>query len=407
MRKQLFWNSLGNLAYLGAQWLLTLLVTRLNGYESAGLFSLAMSVSAVFQSVALAGMRNYQVSDIHSEFSDSCYVTARLMTCTASLLMCLLFIFLNGYPLKHILAVIGMMVFRLGECSADVFHGIEQKAGRLDLAGKSFLIRSVCLFAGYGLCGFGTGNVMSGIWGMALASLLVTVLFDRHYAESLANRSETNFEAVRLLLMTTLPLCLYQVLSAAIVSLPKYFLERVMDETALGIYSAVFTPVMLIQAVSGYLSQPYAPEFARMWDAGDIKGFRRLTGIISGAVTALALLAIPGVPLGKPILILLFGDSIASYVYLLPPAIVCSSLVSLFSFLGMLMVILRDFRGLTAACLTGCLICCLAAPAAIQKMGMNGANLGLILSLAAALLILTVRLLSALKRGTSSCRKKF
>ena len=63
MKQSILWNSWGSMFYLGCQWLLTILVVRISGVDNAGLLSLAMSVSNIWYSLAVYGMRNFQVSD--------------------------------------------------------------------------------------------------------------------------------------------------------------------------------------------------------------------------------------------------------------------------------------------------------------------------------------------------------
>ena len=60
MKASILWNSWGSIFYLGCQWLLTVLVVRLAGVEESGILSLAMSVSNIWYSLAVYGMRNYQ-----------------------------------------------------------------------------------------------------------------------------------------------------------------------------------------------------------------------------------------------------------------------------------------------------------------------------------------------------------
>ena len=67
LKSGMIWNALGNIIYLACQWLITILVANIGNFEDAGLLSIAMSVSATFQTFALFGIRNYQVSDINEK----------------------------------------------------------------------------------------------------------------------------------------------------------------------------------------------------------------------------------------------------------------------------------------------------------------------------------------------------
>lgn len=68
IQESIVWNSVGSLVYLATQWLTTILVVRLAGVDAAGNLTLAMSIGNLVYSIALFGMRNFQVSDISEEY---------------------------------------------------------------------------------------------------------------------------------------------------------------------------------------------------------------------------------------------------------------------------------------------------------------------------------------------------
>ena len=97
VKESVFWNTWGSVIYLGVQWLQTILVVRLLGYEEAGIFSLAMSITNTFYAISVYGMRNFQISDIKKKYSAGNYVLSRVVTGGISLIMCSVFAIVNGY----------------------------------------------------------------------------------------------------------------------------------------------------------------------------------------------------------------------------------------------------------------------------------------------------------------------
>ena len=77
-RKNLLLYTMGSLVYYVGQWLTTVLIVRLSGYEMAGLLSLAMSVVAAPAIVSLFNVRSYQVSDISGQYLNRTYLRSRL-----------------------------------------------------------------------------------------------------------------------------------------------------------------------------------------------------------------------------------------------------------------------------------------------------------------------------------------
>ena len=73
----IFYNTFGSLFYYGCQWLTTILIVRLSGYEDAGYYSLAMTFTAAFGILALYNTRQFQASDVQGEYNDRTYIVSR------------------------------------------------------------------------------------------------------------------------------------------------------------------------------------------------------------------------------------------------------------------------------------------------------------------------------------------
>ena len=141
MQSSIIWNSLGSIFYLGCQWLITVLVVRLSGVAEAGILSLAMSVSNIWYCFAVYGMRNFQVSDAINKYNDGTYIISRIVTGVASLAGCIIYIMVIPYDSYQRECILLYFLYRLTEACFDVYAGIFQKNWRLDLAGKSMILR--------------------------------------------------------------------------------------------------------------------------------------------------------------------------------------------------------------------------------------------------------------------------
>ncbi|MBE6602646.1 MAG: hypothetical protein E7637_09140 [Ruminococcaceae bacterium] len=392
MKKNMLWNAAGNLIYLGCQWLVTVLVTVLGNFGDAGLLSIAMSISATFQTVAMFGIRNYQVSDVENKYTDTCYVHLRLITCAAALLGCMGFAVICRYERVTLLCVFFFMLFRLAENFSDVLHGIAQKNDRLDIAGKAFAIKGIGLLAVF--CGtyVAVKELYAGLAAMAAFSLLTTVCYDFFAVRRLSSFRLMQRGSNWLRLgMETLPLCAYLFLSAAIATAPKLLLEKQCGEDLLGAYSSIFAPAMLIQAAMGYVYTPFAQVLGVKRKDRDTRGFVRLSLQIAGVILVLAaVMTVAAYFLGDFLLIRLFGEKIRPYTTLLIPILFSIIAISFFGFLSMISIVLRDFIGLLLGCAVGFLIAIVLTPSMITAYSANGASYGLILSTCVAAVILIV-----------------
>ncbi len=382
IKKNMLWNAAGNLAYLFAQWLLTVFVTRLWGFYTAGVFSIALSVSATLSTLALFGIRHYQVSDTKRLYTDTAYVTLRAVTSLLSLLICPLTVLLMGYTGETLGATVLYMLFRLAECYSDVLHGISQSRGKLYLAGMGFAIKSVCL-----LLGFFTGyllfrSLLGSLAVMALFSWASTLLYDLPMAKRTASFRLLAAPREALALgKNTLSLFVYLFLYSAVSTVGKYLLELAYGEEVLGAYSSIFAPALLISAAATYLYNPFTPTFAALYAQGKKREFLSLCLKITLVLTALVALLLPlGHFLGAWGLSLLFGDGIQAYAYMLLPILLTVYGTALFGFLCMLAVTLRAFLPLLGSCALCLCATALFSLLLLSHIGENGASLGMTLA---------------------------
>lgn len=359
---------------------MTVLVTRLFGYADQGALSLAMSVSAAFQTLALFGIRTYQVSDIECKYPDSCYVGLRGITCAAALAACLVFDAINLYELSLSMSITLFMLFRLSESYSDVLHGIVQKNNRLDIAGKGYALKGILLLGGF-LAGYFLGLSLNAcLLIMTAAVWCVTLLFDMQMAKRIKEfKLLHSFKEYIALGKNTAPLCLFAFLNSSLSIIPKYILEKMTDKTTLGGYSSIFAPALIIQAAASYIYAPFIGTFTRLYSEKKLKETRKLAFKIMLALTAVFLVCLAGAAiLGEWGLSLVFGETILPYVYLLLPIIIATFCVSVVAFLNMLLTVMRDFKSLLISGLLGFAGCCVSTPLMIRAFGINGASFGMI-----------------------------
>lgn len=390
IRRNALWNAFGNLVYLGLQWLITILVIRIGGYTDAGYLSLAMSITGTLQNFSHFGVRNYQVSDIESKYSDRDYILARIWTCLGSYIFCIGILFLNGYSGIQAMSILCFMLFRLVESFSDVLHGIAQKNKRLDIAGKSFLLRGIITFFCFCIIYQTTKNLWLGLLWMSILTGLCVVKYDVRIIRGLSwDKQKWKRRRAIKILWECFPLCLYLFCSAAIITLPRIFLEKQFGNETLGIYAAVFTPALLLQAGAGYLFLPFLPVFAEDHYQNRKKEFLyrfyRLSATIGGSFIIIFSLSRL---FGAQVLQLFLGEQILGYEYLLDGVIVCTFMTAYASFLCALLTVFRKFQVLLIGNIASLICCYIISPLFLKKFGIQGASIALIVSLFLLIILL-------------------
>ncbi|WP_303214203.1 lipopolysaccharide biosynthesis protein [uncultured Enorma sp.] len=393
IQQNVIWNSLGNFVYLVSQWLLTYVVVRVQGYGPAGIFSLAMSVGNSLNAVATYTMRNYQVSDIEGEYSDRQYILSRYVTSVISFIACLVFCSFNEYSSSTFLCIAFYMIFKISEALSDVYQAIYQRVSRMDYIGKAYIAKAIlsfCFFFGV-LCV--TSNLLAAIVALCCASYIVVIFYERREVGSFALHPamalsfDQDMRQVKKLLLVCLPVALYGLFFNTMGQVPRYVLELLKDDDALGVYTSVAMPVTLVQVSANYLFAPLTAPLASCFTRHDVRGFYRLFWKAIGAIAIISIAAFVGFGIaGKPVMILLFGESIEPHLYLLNPLIFCSVLVALSWFLSAALTVVRKLVAQLVLSVVSFSISCVTSFLFINVFGMNGVTFSYI----AALLVFAV-----------------
>ena len=86
LRTNLIWSSTGSLTRTMCNWLMTIAAVRLStGFDTAGILSLAMSISNLVFPIAEYRLRTVQVTDVRGEHTSQEYLGMRLIASAAAL----------------------------------------------------------------------------------------------------------------------------------------------------------------------------------------------------------------------------------------------------------------------------------------------------------------------------------
>lgn len=383
IRKNVTWNTLGTMIYCAAQWVITIIVVHMAGYEAAGYLSLAMTTSSTFSVICLFGMRNFQISDTRGEFSPSVYTGSRVLTCAAAFLACSVTAAVGNSPYQA-LCIGGFMLIRVAEGMVDVLYGEDQKLDRYDLIGKSFILRGIGLVASFTAGMAATGNLLVSILLMAACSLLIAVFFDCRKTSALEHlRPAVRSPEVRRLLVRCAPLVVYSFLLSAQNLTAKSVLKDMEGTAMLGIYSSMASPTLVVQVFATVAFSPFLPRLSRMIEENRMVPFRKAMRKVYLFYFALAATVQGGAMLlGRWGLRLLFGESILGYYGAFYPIVWCTILLGCVYTIEAVLVALRQIRFLFWGMIADYLLCLLLARPCIARFGMNGASVVQILCFA-------------------------
>lgn len=364
--------------------MLTYVVVLTLGYGEAGILSLAMSIGNSLSTIATFTMRNYQVSDINGTFTQQTYLKSRYITSIASMLICLIFVIVNGYSPNIAICILVYMLFKISEALSDVYQGILQKCSRMDYIGISFIIKGIAEFIGFASAIILTKDLLVALCILCTISYLVVLLYDRKKASRTSPEKNLpcSIEAAGVLLRTCLPLALFGLLFNTMGQAPRYFLEMQSGAETLGIYASVAMPVVIVQVSASFIFAPLTTPFASYLDKGELDKFKRLFKKVTVFIVVLSAIALVAFGMwGKSFLVLLLGDSISDYGFLIMPLVACTILTAISWFLSTVLVVVRKLIELLLISVGSFLIIVIGSMPMIEYAGINGTSLVLIIAL--------------------------
>lgn len=315
LKKDYIWNTLGSVMNALASVILLILVTQILGAYEGGVFSIAFAIAQQFQIMGHYEMRPYQATDVEERFSFGVYLASRIVTCSFMMLCVFLYAFYsNGLSFEAVLLAL-LASLRFFDAFEDVFHGMFQQQGRLDIAGKAFFGRVCAMLISFAVTLLVSHNLLVACIASLVASLIAFVVLNIPEARRRSVLKPVfSASGIKKLLVACLPLFLGSFLLMYVVNAPRYGIESAMSKEFQTFYSILFMPAMVINLLSGFVFKPLLNTLASLWMKDDRRAFFGILAkglLVVAGVTAVALLA--GYWLGIPVLSFIYGIDLGGY----------------------------------------------------------------------------------------------
>ena len=393
------WNTFGNIIYCICQWIITILVVRFASYEEAGYLGLAMTTTSTFATISLFNMRNYQVSDVKNEFSPNEYVGSRILTTTFAVICCLF----SGFHSKNFYQMIcinAFMLIRIAESFADVLHGVDQKYGRYDLIGKSYVIRGLLTVSFFTVIIAVTNSAAFAIIAIRLTNLFAVFFFDLRKTSRLSKIKPVLWNSgIRLLLIKCVPLVLISFVLSLIPLTAKQSLQNILGTDNLGKYSSIASPTLIVQVFASYAFNPLIPRISVMFMEERYSDFRLFLKRILVFFFCFSVIVFCGaIIFGRLGLKILYGAEILEYYDAFYPLVGCTILTAYSWIMMAIVTVIRGIIPMMVGIVLSYLTVYFFADGMITCYGMNGASMIQLLGYSAFLLFLIIYTFSVISR---------
>ncbi len=302
--------------------IMLMVLTRVLGLADAGIFTLAYANANLFLTIGKYGMRNFQVSDVNGQFTFYEYLMSRIFTVSLMIAVSIVFVVYvgnkNGYSMEKSLIIIWMSLFKVVDAFEDVFHGLYQQRGRLDIAGKAMTLR-----LGTTILFFLTGllilkNLLIVLIFITCFTGILLIVFTRWSYKLFERAVEKRYSFYNVLgiIKICFPLFLGSFLSFYIGNAPKYAIDGVLNDELQACYGFIAMPVFVIGLLNNFVFNPMIYKMSVLWDKGKKNEFLKKFIIQVMIVIGITLVCIVGAYLvGIPILSFLYNTDLSLYKY--------------------------------------------------------------------------------------------
>ena len=383
------WNTVASMLNAFQTVLILMVISRLDPITDAGIFTIAFAIGNLMLTLGLYGARQFQVSDVNNKYSFHEYLFARSITCLIMIVASIIYVgiyFTDGiYTKDKSLIIMLVCLAKSIDAFEDVFHGMFQQQGRLDIAGKILFFRLACYVGVYIGLYVGTKNLITSSLVALIVSAAVSLTLNGIAMNSFPCKGKAAEPShIMKLLAECLPLFISSYLAMYIANAPKYAIDKVLDSEAQACFNYIFMPVFVIGLMSQFVYQPIIGRLSLIWHKKEIKDFHKLMirqGIIIGALSVLVLFC--GYLLGIPVLSLLFHVDLSSFKAHFLILLTGGVFLAYIYFFQMIMTVIRKQNLLTIGYCFIYLILMFGGRIIVRAFGLMGISIFYMLALAA------------------------
>lgn len=381
-RKTFFWTAASGCIYALSSLIFLAVISHLLGEVAAGIYATGSMIAQQVLTLGRYSVRNYQVSDIHEQYTFSEYFTFRIITCVLMMLVIAGWAYFGGYSGKEAAVILCMGIYKAGEAFADVLEGRFQQKNRFDVSGRCQFTMNVFLIAAYVVSIVITKNLVLSTAVLAVSSILVLLIVYLPVCKVFSlPRWQFSWKMAGGLFAACFALFASSFLYSFINNTPKYAITAVYEaeNTAvmMGLFSELFMPVFAVDLLAGFTMRMWLTKMAENHDAGEYKKFKKTILEQMGVIVVItAAAAVFMYYLGGFSLSLIYGTDLYGYQVENVLLMLAGGLVAVQTLFENVLVIYRKQKHTIAVNILSAVIAAVLLPVCVRQGGIRGAAAG-------------------------------
>lgn len=400
-KSEIIWNTLGSFVESLLSAVLLMFCTRLNGTEIAGMFSISFATATILNAIGDFGIRIYQVTDTNRKYKFGDYLLARVFVVITMVIIGILFVNISGYTAEKLWICIALIMFKVIDNLSETYQGEFQLRNRLDLGGKSMVIRVSSSLIVFFITDVITKNVIFSCITFVLTNLTLFLLWDVRILSKF-QKLEIKYDKnnIKEILLDCLPLAISTGLSLYIINATKYAIDNFGDYTMQTYFNVIYMPTFVINLVSAFVIKPFLKPFGDLWNSKEylkfIKSISLIILILAGATICIDIAC---ALLGVPVLSFIYGIDLSPYKMEMILLVISGFFYASATVMLYALSTIRKQKLTTIAYIITSVIALIASSICVNKWQMKGAIVSNMITTVTLFVLLVIFFLYELKKS--------
>ena len=321
--KNFIWNALGTGLNSCNSLFFLIIVTRINGTEQAGMFSIGIAIGLILYTIALYSGRVCHVTNINSKITDKDYILSRSITCVIMMILAIAIVILRRYSMIKAEIVLLICLFKCLEAFSDIFYGIMQKQDYLYKSGQSLFFKAIIGIIAFGLVDYLTYDLVLALIILNIVNIVILLFHDIKFVEMIKEGNLIKEVSTKQNILDIFKKEFFVFANSFagiyILNASKYALDIYETETVQAIFGYIMMPATVMILFAQFLLLPFLNKFKKLFEENKIREFDRLGIKIKISVFIFGIFAVLiAFLIGPEFLSFIYGVDLISYrVYLM------------------------------------------------------------------------------------------
>lgn len=314
-RKNFIWNILGTGLSAFISLFLMITITRINGINDAGIFTIGYSTACILYMFGVYAGRVYQVTEINKNITDKDYIVNRMISCLLIVLAIIVFVIIKKYSIYKSSVFFILALYKALEAFAETFYAILQKNNYLDKVGKSLFIKSIIGIPSFIIVDIMYKNIIISSLSIVLAHIFILIIYDYKNVKKLTDLKikAKKDNVIHIFKYGFFPFAI-AFLGVYMTNVQKYAIDTFLPENIQAIFGIIIMPATVMGLLVQFLIHPYLNQVFEYHKNNNYKAIKKLIyKIIMIIIIFGSIVSIIGYLLGTPVLGLVYGLDLSSY----------------------------------------------------------------------------------------------